>query len=112
MQSGCRARGVELREIRPEDLSFDVCHSHAPVRFRCANSSALDGAQILGDDHAVSCARERHSSTDLIRLSYPASIRTKVRQESPSNRKWVLAKDPFVVAIDSISDTSSMAARD
>src|SRR5437870_13635039 len=51
-------------------------------------------------------------TTDLIRLSYPASIRTQVRQESPSNRKWVLAKGPFVVGIDSISDGSSIAARD
>jgi hypothetical protein len=51
-------------------------------------------------------------TTDLIRLAYLASIRTQVHQESPSNRKWVLAKGPFVVGIDSISDGSSIAARD
>ena len=61
MQSRRGARGAGLREVRSEDISFDLCHSHAPFRLRCANGSALDGAQIVGDDHAVSGTGERCS---------------------------------------------------
>src|SRR5579864_932704 len=48
--SSARRRGAgwaRVREVRLEDVPLDQRHTHASVRFRCANGSALDGAQIL-----------------------------------------------------------------
>jgi hypothetical protein len=49
-------------------------------------------------------------TTDSIGLSYPASIKTLVRQGSRFNRKSPPAEEPFGAAIDSTSDDPSTGA--
>jgi integrase len=61
VQSDRGTRWTRLREVRPEDISFDLRHAHAQIGLRCAHGSALDGAQIVGDDNEVSGTRERCS---------------------------------------------------
>ena len=53
--------GLDSEKFDLKNIPFNLCNTHVAVRIRCANGSALDGAQIVRDDHAISGTGERCS---------------------------------------------------
>ena len=54
LQGRGKTRGARSCQIRPEDISIDLCVAHSPDRLRCPHRTALDGAQVARNHDAIS----------------------------------------------------------